>query len=183
MEATMFTKTRATFVKLSALAMSCMALSMLLPSVGQAQQAENVTKAMTLLKAETAKLGQPEIKGEDPVSGKSVPALFFGQTKMNNNVAVVDQVQQQTGATTTLLVKSGDEFVRVATTVKKDDGSRAVGTVLDPKGKAIASVRNGEAYYGDADILGKSYVTGYEPIRGADGNVIGIYFVGYLKGQ
>jgi hypothetical protein len=96
---------------------------------------------------------------------------------------VVDQVQQQTGATTTLLVKSGDEFVRVATTVKKDDGSRAVGTVLDPKGKAIASVRNGEAYYGDADILGKSYVTGYEPIRGADGNVIGIYFVGYLKGQ
>jgi Cache 3/Cache 2 fusion domain len=183
MEATMITKTRATFVKLWVLAMFCMAIAMLLPTVGRAQQAENVTKAMTLLKAETAKLGQPEVKGEDPVAGKTAPALFFGQTKMNNNFAVVDQVQQQTGAATTLFVKSGDEFVRVATTVKKDDGSRAIGTVLDPKGKAIASVRNGEAYYGDAEIFGKSYVTGYEPIRGADGNVIGIYYVGYLKGQ
>jgi hypothetical protein len=26
-----------------------------------------------------------------------------------------------------------------------------------------------------------SYVTGYEPIRSASGDVIGIYYVGYLK--
>jgi hypothetical protein len=34
---------------------------------------------------------------------------------------------------------------------------------------------------GEADILGKPYVTGYEPIRDASNNVIGIYYVGYLK--
>jgi hypothetical protein len=179
----MVTKMRATFVKVSVLVAWCIAISMLLSSVGLAQQAENVTKAMALLKAEAAKLGQAEIKGEDPVAGKTVPALFFGQTKMNNNFALVDEVQQQTGASATLFVKSGDEFVRVATNVKKDDGSRAIGTVLDPKGKAIVAIRNGEAYYGETNILGKAYVTGYEPIRGTDGNVIGIYFVGYLKGQ
>ncbi|HTJ26457.1 MAG TPA: Cache 3/Cache 2 fusion domain-containing protein [Candidatus Limnocylindria bacterium] len=160
-----------------------MATLMLLPVAARAQPAENVTKAMAMLKAETAKLGQPEIKGEDPVAGKTVPALFFGQTKMNNNFAVVDQVQQQMGGTATLFVKSGDEYVRVATNVKKDDGSRAIGTVLDPSGKAIAAIRNGEAYYGEANILGKAYITGYEPIRGNDGNVIGIYYVGYLKNQ
>jgi hypothetical protein len=33
----------------------------------------------------------------------------------------------------------------------------------------------------EADILGKPYVTGYEPIRDASSNVIGIYYVGYLK--
>jgi hypothetical protein len=179
----MVRKMRATFVRLSVLVASCVAISMLLPSVGNAQQAENVTKAMALLKSEAAKLGQPEIKGEDPVDGKSVPALFFGQTKMNNNFALVDAVQQQTGASATFFVKSGDEYVRVATNVKKDDGSRAVGTALDSKGKAFAAIRNGEAYYGEANILGKAYMTGYEPIRGSDGNVIGIYFVGYLKSQ
>jgi hypothetical protein len=158
-------------------------MSMFLPVAARAQPAENVTKAMGMLKAETAKLGQPEIKGEDPVAGKTVPALFFGQTKMNNNFALVDQVQQATGANATFFVKSGDEFVRVATNVKKDDGSRAIGTSLDPNGKAFAALKNGTAYYGDATILGKAYTTGYEPIRGSDGGVIGIYFVGYLKNQ
>jgi hypothetical protein len=43
-------------------------------------------------------------------------------------------------------------------------------------------IQKGEAYYGDATILGKPYVTGYEPIKDASGNVIGIYYVGYLKG-
>jgi hypothetical protein len=45
----------------------------------------------------------------------------------------------------------------------------------------IAVIRKGESYYGDANILGKPYVTGYEPIRDAANNVIGIYFVGYPK--
>ncbi|MGZ3499400.1 MAG: Cache 3/Cache 2 fusion domain-containing protein [Vulcanimicrobiaceae bacterium] len=53
---------------------------------------------------------------------------------------------------------------------------------MDPNGKVIESIRKGDSYYGDADILGKPYVTGYEPIRDAKGQVIGIYFVGYLKG-
>lgn len=179
----MVTKMRSAFVKLSVLVAWCIAISMLLSSVGYAQQAENVTKAMALLKAQAAKLGPAEIKGDDPIAGKTVPALFFGQTKMNNNFALVDDVQQQTGAAATFFVRNGDEFVRVATNVKKDDGSRAIGTVLDPKGKAIAAIRNGEPYYGEADILGKAYTTGYEPIRGTDGNVIGIYFVGYPKSQ
>jgi hypothetical protein len=78
-------------------------------------------------------------------------------------------------------VKAGDEYVRVATNVKKADGSRATGTILDPKGSVIAMINKGDAYYGEANILGKQYVTGYEPIKDASGNVIGIYYVGYMK--
>jgi hypothetical protein len=65
--------------------------------------------------------------------------------------------------------------------VNKDDGSRAIGTILDPNGAAITMIKKGEAYYGDATILGKPYVTGYDPIKDASGSVIGIYYVGYLK--
>ena len=53
-------------------------------------------------------------------------------------------------------MKSGDEYVRVATNVKKDDGSRAIGTILDPKGKAIVSIQKNEPFYGEVDILGKA---------------------------
>jgi len=143
--------------------------------------AEDVQAAMQLLKSKAAKLGAPSAKGEEPVGGKTVPALYFGETKMNNNFMLVDEVQKEMGGTATIFVRSGDEYVRVATNVKKDDGSRAVGTVLDPKGKAIAAIAKGESYFGEASILGKPYITGYEPIHNASNNVIGIYYVGYSK--
>ena len=136
---------------------------------------------MQLLKSKAAKLGAPSINGEEAVAGKVLPALHFGATKMNNNFILVDEVQKEMGGTATIFVKSGDEFVRAATNVKKDDGSRAIGTLLDPKGKAIAALAKGESYFGEADILGKPYVTGYEPIRDASNNIIGIYYVGYLR--
>ena len=143
--------------------------------------AEEVQAAMQLLKSKAATMGAPIVNGEEAVAGKNVPALHFGATRMNNNFVLVDEVQKEAGGTATIFVRSGDEFVRVATNVKKDDGSRAIGTILDPKGKAIAAIAKGESYFGEADILGKPYVTGYEPIRDATGSVIGVYYVGYLK--
>ena len=153
---------------------------MVLPGVGQAQDAK-VKTAMDLLKSTADKLGPPKIEGTDTVAGKQVPAIYFGSTKMNNNFDLVDEVVKQAGGTATIFVKSGDEYIRVATNVKKDDGSRAIGTILDPKGKAIESIKKNEAFYGEVDILGKPYITGYDPIRDASKNVIGIYYVGYVN--
>jgi hypothetical protein len=51
---------------------------------------------------------------------------------------------------------------------------------MDPKSAAMAKLNSGRAYYGDAPVLGKTYDTGYEPIKDASG-VIGAYYVGYLK--
>jgi Cache 3/Cache 2 fusion domain len=136
---------------------------------------------MDPLKSMADKLGPPKIEGTDAVAGKEVPAIYFGSTKMNNNFDLVDEVVKQAGGTATIFVKSGDEYVRVATNVKKDDGSRAIGTILDPKGKAIESIKKNEAFYGEVDILGKPYITGYDPIRDASKIVIGIYYIGYLK--
>jgi hypothetical protein len=138
-----------------------------------------VSKSMAILidKAET--FGAPRLDGRDSVDGKDVPGLYFGATKMNKFFDVVDQVVKENGGTATLFVRAGAEYVRVATNVKKEDGSRAVGTILDPSGPAVEKIKKGEACYGEASILGKPYMTGYEPIRDAADNVIGIYYVGY----
>jgi hypothetical protein len=147
------------------LAAACFIVSlMLMPNAASAQADPKV--AMELLKAKTAKLGAPKIEGKDAVEGKDVPALYFGTTKMNNNFTVVDEVVAEAGGTATLFVKAGDDYVRVSTNVPKPDGSgRAIGTVLDPTGKAIVAIRQGQAFYGEVPILGTPYVTGYEPIR------------------
>jgi hypothetical protein len=78
-------------------------------------------------------------------------------------------------------VRSGNEFVRVATNAKKGDGWRALGVLLDPKGPAIERIRRGAAYYGESFVLDTAYVARYAPIRDATGAVIGIYATGYLK--
>ena len=183
-EVIMVTKMRrANFVGLWVALVVCgIATSMLMPSVGNAQADPKVQKSMAALKAATAKLGAPRVEGMEAVSGKNAAALYFGTTKINNNFDIVDAVVKENGGTATLFVKTGDEYVRVSTNVPKPDGSgRATGTILDPKGKAIVAINKGEAFYGEVTILGVPYITGYEPIRNASGEVIGIYYVGYKK--
>jgi hypothetical protein len=135
----------------------------------QAADDAKVKTAMQTLKDETAKMGPAKLEGD---------ALYFGNTKINDNFAVVDDVKAKHGGTATLFIKKGNNFVRVSTNVMKD-GARAVGTILDPAGPAFAALNQGNAFYGMVDILGKIYDTGYEPIKSDAGAAIGIYYVGY----
>lgn len=128
-----------------------------------------VKGSMADMKAEAAKLGASKVEGE---------VLMFGSSKINDNFALVDALKAKHGGTATFFVKKGNAFVRISTNVMKD-GKRAVGTQLDPSGPAIAAIRQGNAYYGVVDILGKLYDTGYEPIKTDKGEIVGIYYVGY----
>lgn len=135
-----------------------------------AESSAKIKPAMAAMKEDAAKLGAAKIEGD---------ALFFGTTKMNDNYALVDALKAKYGCTSTFFMKKGDGFVRVSTNVMKE-GKRAVGTPLDPSGPAIAAIRQGNAFYGIVDILGKLYDTGYEPIKNASGEIIGVYYIGYL---
>ena len=157
-----------------------LATPVLMPSVGNAQDAR-VAKSMAALKDQTTKLGAPKIDGKDEVGGRDAPALYFGATKMNNNFSVVDAVAEEGGRGTaaTLFVKSGDDYIRVATNVSMRTGGRGLGTVLT--GAPLGSSKAGNAYYGKASVLGTPYVSGYEPIKDASGAIIGVYFVGHTN--
>ncbi len=141
-------------------------------SLVQAEEDVFVTlhKAMAGMKENAGKLGEAKADGS---------ALFFGTTKMNDNVQFVDDLKAKFGCTATIFVKEGDGFVRISTNVMKD-GKRAVGTTLDPKGSPITAIKKGEPYYGIVDILGSQYSTGYEPIKNQAGEIVGVYYVGFL---
>ena len=61
--------------------------------------------------------------------------------------------------------------------------SRAVGTNLGKGSAAYGPVMSDKTYIGEAKILNKPYLTGYEPLKDKDGNIIGILFVGIAKAQ
>lgn len=132
-------------------------------------QSAKVSGAMTALKADLGKLGVAKLEGD---------ALFFGRSKINDDFTVVDAVKAAHGGTATVFMKKGTNYVRISTNVMKNN-VRAVGTPLDPNGPAKAAIDQGKPFYGPVDILGKLYDTGYEPIRDAKGDTVGVYYVGY----
>ena len=132
------------------------------------------------LDARLAKIGAPKIDGTEVVAGKTVPAIFFGERKINNNYDVVDAVRRTHNATATLFVKDGDEFVRVSTNVLTPEGKRGVGTQL-ARNAAYAAVIAGKQYCGPIDVLGTAFDACYNPIKDAGGKIIGVSYVGHKK--
>lgn len=102
--------------------------------------------------------------------GQVIGSIAAGYDLSSNEL--VDLIKSLYG--TDVTVFAGD--VRVSTTIIKD-GSRLLGTTLDP---AIAEIvlKQKQEYYGEADILGMPYVTAYKPILDAQGEAIGLIFSG-----
>ncbi|MBV8871880.1 MAG: Cache 3/Cache 2 fusion domain-containing protein [Metakosakonia sp.] len=112
------------------------------------------------------------------INGISVPLLKGGDSDLHENNAIVDDFLTRTGAIATLFVRSGDDFVRVATSLRKENGDRAIGTKLDKASPAFAPALKGETYRGLALLFGKRYITQYQPVKDNNGNTIAILFVG-----
>ena len=132
------------------------------------------------LEERLAKIGAPKIDGTDKAGDKQVPALFFGARKINGNYDVVDEIKKSTGATATIFVKDGEEFVRVSTNVLTPEGKRGVGTQL-ARNKAYDAVSKGQEFCGDIDVLGTAYAACYRPVKDGGGKVIGASYIGHKK--
>lgn len=132
------------------------------------------------LDARLAKIGAPKVEGTDTVAGKTVPALFFGERKINNNFDVVDAIRKAHNATATVFVKDGDEFTRVSTNVLTPEGKRGVGTQL-ARNKAYEAVSKGGSYCGEIDVLGTLYDACYNAIKDSGGKILGVSYIGHKK--
>ena len=108
----------------------------------------------------------------------STPTLRAGLKTLNLDQIAVDDFTDRTSAVATIFVRDGDNFIRVSTSLKKEDGSRAIGTQLDRTSGAWKKVTQGEIYRGLATLFGHRYITQYQPVKDDSGTVIAIIFVG-----
>jgi methyl-accepting chemotaxis protein len=147
-------------------------------SVSDSLMSDQAHRSMRLLTERIQALGPATLGAPVNLKGRQVPNLLLGDSPQAGNYALVDGVTKVNGGTATLFVKSGSDFIRISTNVKTGD-ERAIGTELDPHGKAMAAISAGQSFYGLVDILGTPYITGYEPIRDSHNQIIGIEYVGY----
>lgn len=114
--------------------------------------------------------------------GDSLSVSWKGAIPAFEEHAAIDEVGFATGETATIFAwdEESQDFWRRTTNIKKNDGSRAIGTPLGKTGKVYPIITKGETFRGLATILGKEYFTLYEPIFSAtDKNkVVGILYVG-----
>ncbi|GAB3125343.1 methyl-accepting chemotaxis protein [Novispirillum itersonii] len=105
--------------------------------------------------------------------------MWAGEAVLNGNNAIPDRISSVTRGVATVFMRD----TRIATSIQKNDGSRAVGTALDRNAAYEATLVRGEPYRGTIDILGQPYIVGYDPIRDRNGAVIGILFVGQTTAE
>src|SRR5258708_4637898 len=104
----------------------------------------------------------------------------------NHHIPVIDEITKQTGETVTLFqrVNPAGDMLRVASTVTASDGQRAIGTynpAIMPGGSenpVVKTVLSGQTYRGRAYVVNAWYITAYEPLRNAKGDIIGMFYVG-----
>ncbi|WLH12616.1 methyl-accepting chemotaxis protein [Pseudomonas hefeiensis] len=113
------------------------------------------------------------------VAGVQAPSLRLGSEVLNNNFKEVDDFKQTTAGVATVFVRSGDDFIRVSTSLTKQDGTRAIGTLLDRAGPAYAPVMSGQSYIGRALLFGRFYMSQYTPVRDSSGKIIAVLYVGF----
>ncbi|WP_219094623.1 methyl-accepting chemotaxis protein [Pseudomonas sp. UMAB-40] len=113
------------------------------------------------------------------VAGVQTPGLHLGSEVLNNNFKEVDEFKQMTAGVATVFVRSGEDFIRVSTSLSKQDGNRAIGTLLDHAHPAYARLMAGQSYVGRALLFDRSYMTQYTPVRDSSGKVIAVLFVGF----
>ncbi len=112
------------------------------------------------------------------IAGKQVPSLKHDGKVLNLDFSAPDRFSLETGGNATIFVAAGEEFVRVTTSVKKENGERAVGTQLDHASPAYAALKDGKVYVGLVKLFGKQFITQYSPVRDAAGKVVGALYVG-----
>lgn len=109
-----------------------------------------------------------------------------GNRSFDYHIPIVDDITKQTGETVTLFqrVNAQGDMLRVATSVVAADGQRASGTFIPakmPDGSSnplIQKVLSGDTYRGRAYVVNSWYITAYEPVDNAKGEIIGMFYVG-----
>ncbi|NJB67166.1 methyl-accepting chemotaxis protein [Desulfobaculum xiamenense] len=118
----------------------------------------------------------------DQESGKSeqmeFPELNLGDQVLFGSTRLVDGIRESSGLHATVFQVLPGRLLRVSTSIRKDDGSRAIGTSIPASSPVYTTVMKGETFFGRARVLGRDFLTAYAPSKDFDGNIVAVIFVG-----
>jgi methyl-accepting chemotaxis protein len=98
---------------------------------------------------------------------------------LNDNHGPCDKFTEFTGGAAALLMKRGDGFATISSSLKDASGERAMAFAIGPGHPALAALAAGRSYLGRETIFGKPFITRVEPARDLQGRIVGALFVAF----
>ncbi len=116
----------------------------------------------------------------------NIIGVLYGGILLNRKYEIVDKIKETVYQGEvykgkdigTATIFQGD--LRISTNVKREDGSRAIGTRVSEEVYNQVLVK-GLPWIERAFVVNDWYITAYEPIKNIEGNIIGILYVGVLE--
>jgi two-component system NtrC family sensor kinase len=116
----------------------------------------------------------------------SLIGVLYGGNLLNKNYKIVDKVKETVYQAVkyegkdigTATIFQGD--LRISTNVRRDDGSRAIGTRVSEEVYEQVVVK-GVPWIDRAYVVNNWYIAAYEPIKNIEDEIIGILYVGVLE--
>lgn len=117
-----------------------------------------------------------------------LPKMMVGDTWLDKNYdaeessSIVDKVESLVGCNCTIFqrMNTAGDMLRVSTSVRKKNGTRAIGTfipAINPDGKSdpiISAVLNRQTFTGRSYVIDKWYITAYMPLLRENKEVAGM---------
>jgi len=115
---------------------------------------------------------------KEKVNGVESPGLYDGFARVNGDVHPVDRLTDMTGAAAAIFVTDGDDYVRITSSLKDEEGTRIMSDKIDINSPKYKALQNKEKYMALETIAGKSYLSVYSPIISKD-EIVGAFYIGY----
>lgn len=129
---------------------------------------------ITFSEGETSQIIENQVGGEK--TSATVPRLMYKDQDIKDH-QLVDQILESSGSQATFFAVVPQGLVRVSTSVRRPDKTRATGTYIPKSSSVYQTLAKGEAYVGRANVLNKPFITAYEPLM-KNGQLVGAFFMG-----
>ncbi len=159
-------------------------------SIEALQSGESVIKGMGPVRVDGAHMSVWHALNEISGQRKSleIPLMTIGEEKLvavtsaGEAAPAVDEVSKKTGTFATIFqrLNEGGDMLRVASSLKSDHGTRAIGTFVPAEGRAdesakvLQTVLSGKTYVGKEVLNKVVYLTAYQPLKNTRGAVVGM---------
>ncbi|RQP26289.1 methyl-accepting chemotaxis protein [Piscinibacter terrae] len=90
-----------------------------------------------------------------------------------------DKFTDFTGGAAAVLMKRGNDFVAISTSLKDAKQERAMGMVVGTNHPAHAALLRGQPYVARTTLYGRPYVTRLQPVRDLQERIVGALFVAF----
>jgi len=135
-------------------------------------------KLMSVFEKSFRNLRKKPSKGKVKIQGVKTVGLYDGFARVNKNFIPVDRFTDMTGAASAIFVTDGDDYMRVTSSLRDEEGNRILLDTLDKNSQKYKTLQNKEKYIALETIAGKSYLSVYSPLISKD-EIVGALYIGY----